>query len=60
MVEKGYLPKWRAENCHYDCDRIKYAVETLFRPHMDQAKAKQVREYFEKKFLNLDATPASK
>ena len=60
VVEKGFLPKWRAENCHYDYDHIKYAVETLFRPHMDQAKAKQVRAYFEKKFSNLDAKPANK
>ncbi|MGA8049713.1 MAG: DUF4344 domain-containing metallopeptidase [Burkholderiales bacterium] len=60
VVEKGFLPKWRAENCHYDYDRIKYAVETLFRPHMDQAKAKQVRAYFEKKFATMDAKPAQK
>jgi len=60
VVEKGYLPKWRAENCHYDYDRIKYAVETLFRPHMDQAKAKQVRAYFEKRFATMDAKPAQK
>ncbi|MGA8050760.1 MAG: DUF4344 domain-containing metallopeptidase [Burkholderiales bacterium] len=60
VVEKGYLPKWRAEDCHYDYDRIKYAVETLFRPHTDQAKQKQVRAYFEKKFSTLDSKPAGK
>ena len=58
VVDQGYLPKWRAENCDGDYERIKYAVETLFRPHMDQAKAKQVRAYFEKKFSTLDSKPA--
>jgi len=54
VVEKGYLPEWRAKNCDGDYHRIKYAVETLFRPHMDQARAKQVRAYFEKKFVDLN------
>ncbi len=57
VVDEGYLPKWRAENCDGDYNRIKYALETLFRPHMDQAKAKQVREYFTKKFSTLDTNP---
>jgi Putative metallopeptidase len=58
VVEKGYLPKWRAESCEDDYKRIKYAVQTLFGPHLDQAKAKQVREYFTKKFSTLDSKPA--
>ena len=60
VVAKGFLPEWRAKDCHYDYDRIKYAVETLFQPHMDRAKAKQVRAYFEKKFSTLDSKPAGK
>jgi hypothetical protein len=58
VVTKGYLPEWRAKNCDGDYERIQYAVQTLFRPHMDQAKAKQVRAYFEKKFSTLDEEPA--
>ena len=43
VVEKGYLPKRRAESCYFDYARIKHAVETLFQPHIDTAKAKQVQ-----------------
>ena len=50
VVEKGYLPKWRAESCYFDYARIKHAVETLFQPHIDTAKAKQVHAYFEQKY----------
>jgi len=54
VVTKGYLPEWRAENCEDDYKRIQYAVQTLFGPHIDRAKAKQVRDYFEKKFADLN------
>jgi len=60
VVTKGYLPEWRAKDCHYDYERIKYAVDTLLRPHRDMAKAKQVRAYFEKKFSSLDSKPAGR
>jgi Putative metallopeptidase len=60
VVDQGYLPKWRAENCDGDYERIKYAVQTLFGPHIDKAKAKQVRAYFEKKFATLGEQPAGK
>lgn len=46
VVDKGYLPKWRAEGCHNDYERIKYAFQTLFRPHIDTDKWKQVHAYF--------------
>jgi hypothetical protein len=49
VVDKGYLPKERAAQCHDDYERIKYAMQTLFRPHIDTAKWNQVRAYFEKK-----------
>lgn len=57
VVTKGYLPEWRAKNCDGDYERIQYAVQTLFGPHMDKAKAKQVRAYFEKKFANMNGQP---
>ncbi|HXZ92095.1 MAG TPA: DUF4344 domain-containing metallopeptidase [Burkholderiales bacterium] len=57
VVEKGYLPEWRAKNCDGDFQRIQYAVQTLFGPHMDKAKAKQVRAYFEKRFADLNGQP---
>jgi hypothetical protein len=57
VVDKGYLPEWRAKNCDGDYERIQYAVQTLFGPHMDKAKAKQVRAYFEKKYSTLDSRP---
>jgi hypothetical protein len=60
VVDKGYLPKWRAKDCDGDYQRIKYAVDTLIRPHRDMAKAKQMREYFEKKFSSLDSKPAGR
>ncbi|MGE5826582.1 MAG: hypothetical protein ACM36A_18495, partial [Bacteroidota bacterium] len=52
VVDKGYLPEWRAKNCDGDYERIDYAVKTLFRPHMDAAKAKKTRAYFNKKFAD--------
>jgi len=52
VVDKGYLPEWRAKNCDGDYERIQYAVQTLFRPHMDRAKANQARTYFKKKFAD--------
>ena len=60
VVEKGYLPKWRAKDCHDDYERIKYAVDTLIRPHRDLAKSDQVRAYFAKKFSTLHTEPAGK
>jgi hypothetical protein len=49
VVDRGYLPEWRAKNCDGDYERIDYAVQTLFRPHMDPAQVATVRAYFEKK-----------
>ncbi|HXZ92677.1 MAG TPA: DUF4344 domain-containing metallopeptidase [Burkholderiales bacterium] len=59
VVDRGYLPEWRAKNCDGDYERIQYAVQTLFRPHMDPAKAKQVRAYFEKKAAAQEVQPAA-
>ncbi|HMA89361.1 MAG TPA: DUF4344 domain-containing metallopeptidase [Burkholderiales bacterium] len=57
VVDKGYLPEWRAKNCDGDYERIDYAVKTLFRPHMDPAQVAKVRAYFEKKAAAQEAEP---
>ena len=39
VVEKGYLPKDRAEGCEDEYSQVAYAVSTLLGPHMDKAVA---------------------
>jgi hypothetical protein len=42
VVENGYLPKSRAENCDYEFQTFSRAWRTEIRPHIDQKKAKAV------------------
>lgn len=42
MVQKGYLPKDRADDCEDEYKQAAYAFEKLIRPHMDQRLAKKV------------------
>jgi Putative metallopeptidase len=35
MVEKGYLPKGRAEDCQGEYEQVAYAVQQLIAPHVD-------------------------
>jgi hypothetical protein len=58
VVDRGYLPKWRAKNCDGDYERIDYAVKTLFRPHIDPAQVARVRAYFDRKAAAQGAQPA--
>jgi hypothetical protein len=51
LVEKGYLPKERAEGCADEYDQVARAMTKLIRPYIDQARAKQVRA---KRWLRLD------
>jgi hypothetical protein len=48
IVEKGYLPKDRAEDCKDEYKQVAYAYEKLIGPHVDLARAKKV---FDKRWL---------
>lgn len=48
IVEKGYLPKDRAEDCKDEYKQVAYAYEKLIGPHVDRARAKKV---FDKRWL---------
>jgi hypothetical protein len=42
LVEKGYLPEERAEDCKSEFQQASHAFDRLIRPHMDQSLATQV------------------
>jgi hypothetical protein len=42
MVEKGYLPKARAEGCEDEYQQVAFAFERLLSPHIDQSAAQRV------------------
>ncbi|MGA7487355.1 MAG: DUF4344 domain-containing metallopeptidase [Xanthobacteraceae bacterium] len=42
IVEKGYLPKERAEDCEDEYRQVAYAYEKLIGPHVDRGRAKKV------------------
>ncbi|HYJ44806.1 MAG TPA: DUF4344 domain-containing metallopeptidase [Xanthobacteraceae bacterium] len=52
LVEKGYLPKERAEGCDGEYEQVVRAMTKLIRPYIDQARAKRVRS---KRWLRFDA-----
>ena len=52
VVEKGYLPKERAEGCDGEYEQVALAMTKLIRPYIDQARAKRVRA---KRWLRFDA-----
>src|SRR3979490_3291439 len=52
MVEKGYLPKERAEDCKDEYQQVAYAYEEVIGPHIDRDLARKV---FDKSWLP-DAT----
>lgn len=43
VVDKGWLPKSRAEGCEYEYEQIAFAYKTLISPHVDPALARKVR-----------------
>ena len=51
VVEKGYLPKERAEGCESEYEQIARAMTKLIRPYIDQTRAKRVRA---KQWLRFD------
>ena len=50
-MEKGYLPKERAEGCESEYEQIARAMTKLIRPYIDQTRAKRVRA---KQWLRFD------
>lgn len=44
VVEKGYLPKERAEGCEGEYEQAAYAFKTLIGPHIDKRLAKKLFE----------------
>ena len=60
VVEKGYLPKARAENCEIEYAQIEYAVKTLLRPHMNKVQVKKVRTKLTRKLSEGSANPLPK
>ena len=51
LVEKGYLPKERAEGCEGEYNQVALAMTKLIRPYIDQTRAAQVRA---KRWLKFD------
>ena len=52
LVEKGYLPKERAEGCEDEYEQVARAMTKLIRPYIDETRAKRVRA---KRWLRFDA-----
>jgi hypothetical protein len=44
FVEKGYLPKERAEDCKDEYQQVAFAFQQLIGPYLDPALAKQVMD----------------
>jgi putative metallopeptidase DUF4344 len=44
FVEKGHLPKERAEDCKEEYQRLAYAFQQLIEPHLDAVLAKEVMD----------------
>ena len=42
LVEKGYLPKNRADGCRTEYNEVNFAFHTAIAPHIDEKLAKQV------------------
>jgi putative metallopeptidase DUF4344 len=51
VVEKGYLPKERAEGCADEYEQVARAMTKLIRPYLDQTLVKRVRA---KRWLRFD------
>ena len=43
LVEKGFLPKERAEGCEFEYEQVAYAFQKLIAPHLDPVLRKKVR-----------------
>jgi len=54
VVEKGYLPKDRAEGCESEYEEAAYAFNTLIKPHIDRRLA---RKYYRSWLPPIDKRP---
>jgi hypothetical protein len=41
IVEKGFLPKRRAEGCETECEDLTFAMTKLISPHIDKRVARK-------------------
>ena len=57
VVEKGYLPKKRAEGCDVEYEQTAFAFKTLIGPYIDRKLAKKVLATW---MRDVDARPQSK
>lgn len=61
LVEKGLLPKERAEGCEDEYAQVAHAYETLIMPHIDRRRAARLRARVRtvkwKEFLTVDPKP---
>ena len=60
VVEMGYLPKARAENCEIEYAQTDYAMRTLLQPHMNKAQRNKVRAKITRKLSESNAKPSPK
>ena len=60
IVENGYLPKARAENCEIEYAQTDYAMRTLLQPHMNKAQRNKVRAKITRKLSESSAKPSPK
>src|SRR5262245_12000524 len=44
IMEKGHLPKERAEGCKDEYEQVAYAFQQLINPHLDSVLAKEIRD----------------
>lgn len=51
-VDKGLLPRHRAEDCSGEYKQVAFAFQTLLGPHLDRERIKQVRS---RRWLDVDA-----
>ena len=50
LVDKGFLPRDRAEFCHEEYEQVQDAYDALVGPHIDQTLAEEI---FERSWLHM-------
>ncbi len=62
LVEKGYLPKNRADGCEDEYDQVKKAFQRLITPHIDLALARELmdRSWLPDRMTKVQVRPAPK